>query len=1011
MKIKKPIHNFKFNILKKFIILTIVESLLFQSVAFAAESSKKTYPLTTQIMSEIANGVNQYQQMMTQGQNQRRAQQPPPTPVMNRSKYLPQCNMPAAMTDIPMQCGFPEPQYSQEITSLIGIAENNKLLYENMLREDNDRNSTDGVSCLEREKDRSLSLIEKQLTNFKEMIANLNQQKEKFTESVRGDIADLNSLKDELNGGDRKNINTKGSPFKKYFTPACQDIIGKSGGSFDKYSKSGGLFGMQTDMDKPNVKARATLVNQTQVRSNLNKTILKIKQEIQRDGLSWGKSSSLYNHSLTGKSIETAISNFSTDKSARFDVIKSQLSAKVGYNLEKPRGQLDASLKNIVDNADSYFTDQYLTECIIQSGTFNSISNGIKFNSRGQNANSLKIYKEEINRIMQGTGDIGTKTSQIKALDGRYGNEVELSVSDENGSRNVTPTQFIEMNKQTCTTRMAQNTRSQANPNGVVRKNNIEEAKALLREVQDMNDSYAQDMGKAIYDQVINCGGEKLAANECSGSDQGVLDQGSSNFCLSKAVDCSSQITNCMGQVNGIIAKKKGQMNRVANAYNQKVGIFISQNSQMLSSMKNSFNGLMNNIDKQFNMTGVKWPQGLLLKIPKMQDKEFGVFLHGDGKPDEVLGDLADKLEKMVTSLNDQKGAVKAKLVKYIGTQKSMMAQNKTLWDGFIRKCTGNQKAIGEQMKAEQAAQKEAFGACYLMQQAMMQGCNGENAVGDLLSDQDKVHTYAMIPGLMKDAASLSAICNHKKSNADYEDKTDDDIRQMCGGDKWEDSGDQFSANIKTKLENSIPPEFENLKTEIVKAVMSGAPEQIKKLSFDDNDDEQLQKAIKNYKMDLMTIQGNIDSLKSSDNKFKFDDCKIDLPSNKNSDEFKKATARNKFCDANKKLFKNEIIDPCQKLKIKIIEKTITNYNIKDGDSLNKDFSTNLEKDSAVSSLTSNYNSVMKKLLNTNSSTGEGKGNFAFQCNGASTNTIAKTNPASSYTDLLMQNLQRGLSK
>ena len=201
------------------------------------------------------------------------------------SKYFPQCQVPKVAANFQKKaCSNPINPQNKDALNQLGqtkaYAESYATLYENLVQstDNNERGSSQGLSCLNDALKHSKDQLQSSINQINEFIANINQQN-------KSTINRLNSISDRIKdsahllyGNPVESNNVKGKSISDYFSPSCQQTVGKN--TLNQFKRRGGLVGIKENLLSDPAQQATNFTNPTKLKKYVNdikKPIIKNK--------------------------------------------------------------------------------------------------------------------------------------------------------------------------------------------------------------------------------------------------------------------------------------------------------------------------------------------------------------------------------------------------------------------------------------------------------------------------------------------------------------------------------------------------------------------------------------------------------------------------------------------------------------------------------------------------------------------------------------------------------------
>jgi hypothetical protein len=732
------------------------------------------------ILGQVSNTVMQSKQQemaMRQQASLLQGSRPQVVPA----KFFPQCRIAPAGAKVPLSACKPSgnPMQSvQNAQTFQTIAQQNIDFYDQLLDEAQNSSTPSGIACLKQAMDGVGSSIQDRingLERMKEQIAKSNQIFEEQNKKILEDIKRNGNVLLGAGRGKKLDVNQETAEFDKLVSPECKDIIVNSGSAtMNSQIFQNGLLGIRDGaLSGLNVKASNLQSNYGAYKKDLDSKVAQIKKDIKDYGvegfLSQNQNGTSFEKNGEEKfgSLTTAFNDKARRLQTKISSIKGSISSELG-GLSSDLGSLmnmDQNFQNdfakFANAAEEQLKKADIGSCVsgAQSGvslSTDQILAALRYKTTALTGNTLSNYRTALKYILDDT-ETGhtTKEKRIKDLDAKFGNKVIIvNAGEGSNEQTLSPYQMFQQIVANCEEVFSQRTDSN---NGRSTKDKIKRAKTYMRDLQQIERTFASEISNHILDEVMNCSGRTLKAGECS---KDSMTTSSPGFCLAQASTCASQANACYKQINKEVKQRQANMNNLATTYNNNIAALITSQEALLGQVKAQVQRDAEFFKSFFPGANYAYPEGLFVKMPQLSEfGGLGVELRGGGDI-EVLKNLPGEITKLQAALKGQweggpggKGMAKV-IDEYISGQATAMTNNKKKWADLRSECQNTEiqsvaainKANKEAQDAygEKAAEVGSFCARFdaLKGTNPAAGCNDDYDVAGLYKDSMKVSAH-----------------------------------------------------------------------------------------------------------------------------------------------------------------------------------------------------------------------------------------------------------------------------
>ncbi|PIK15913.1 hypothetical protein [Halobacteriovorax sp. JY17] len=818
------------------------------------------------IMDSALQTMQQSMQQ-TMMNNQMAAQMSALQPQVIPSKFFPHCKISQARSAFPedvCKATITDPNALNQAMQYKNLARTYSSMYEQLLSPAQNSSFPVGLQCLEDAKKGMVTSLQDRLNSLEALKGKIEKESQFFRDENKKLLTDMEDSHQELFGGGSGDVDAKTRDFSTYFSPACQNIIGQ-----DKLASAAkaGLNGIKVGLSGANKSAANFVTNKSQIESDVNSQIQKIKNQIESQGIDqWRKDVSAGEQSINGADLarmgvaKPMIGVISTEISRmnnKVSNIKSELAKIVpGYDIPTMDSNFRVDFANFTKDADNYFKKKYINECVTMADKGVAISpdqilKSLRVGGNGDRSVALNNYKTALQNILDSDAFIEDKLAQIQALDNRYSNS-DISIQYKNsGAQTITTTPYglFRETVSQCEQRYTQDDTFSAGQSGQVSQaKQVSRAKKYLNDLKELESTFAATIGNQIYESVINCSGRTEKTNTCSA--EGIFDQGSDAFCVKHATTCSGRVQSCFSEANTLVEAKKAKIKSYQATYNKNVTALVARQEAYLAQVKAQVLADADYLKKYFPGANFNFPEGLFIKMPENSESEFGVDLLGGGSLD-FLANLPDQIAKLKETLKEQSGEITGVVNDYIAAQKGAMDTQKGKWEALASNCSnaenGYRDFVNAQNAQQQQTQQEKMGEVGEFCQKYEQLGNLNPAAGCDESDYSAKSLYETVGGVANHISSEAeyGIAEYRKlcarANNERERGTEDDddedrpkrisqLAEACNENN--NDTEEVIEDLSKKAISSLPSEFANQKSKIEKFLQS-------------NDDDSLSSAVK----------------------------------------------------------------------------------------------------------------------------------------------------------------------
>lgn len=749
---------------------------------------------TGMLMKQVGDAfLNKQRQQLNMMQAQRNA--PPPIQLLP-SKFFPQCRLPKAKSDLPVNACSEVPNPNDQMGVMMmrqfqQTALDNESMFDNLLSVGQNSPQPVGIQCLEDNMKIALSQIQDKLNELEALSTKIKKETQAFKEMNKKLLTDMDSEAGELYGDPNPNIKNRTNRFDKYFSADCKRIIGDK--NLSSFKTQGGLLGLRDSVLAPSNQSASDLINdEAKLTKDFDQQLKKIEKQIKEEGAeNW----SFRPAELVGRGrnpflgMQQTIQSQKTELDREVKRIRGILRDEVGYDLPPLDNNFSHNLKDFSVNAKSFFRKKAINECVTMSGSGTGLSvekvlDGLRHSSAGVQGNVVNNYRAGLESILKTDAFIEEKLEAIKKLDQEYGvGRIKVKYSNGVGKEAVdTPYELFRKNVSLCEDRVDQdNTYSANNPGSKSVAEKIKRADTYIKKILSLEKSFAKNMVHEIRNQVMNCNGQAMEKSSCTADNADITNPKSQGFCMSHAVACSNQIKSCFSEANKVVEMKTQKIKTLGANYDRNVAVLVASQERFLGLVKQQTLRDAEFLKRFIPGSEYSFPKDLFVKMPEPEmNPKYGIELRGGGEL-KAIEELPKKIGLLKEMLKEQGNAVKGQLANYIKDQKSALEANKKDWQTIAKRCSKANDEMKKMAAEAYAKQQEDFGKANafctkfdMMRQNPMGGCDEAD---DLFNDAMEVSGAFLDQRVLSDVSEFKAHCkqaqNEKDRGTDDEDEED----------------------------------------------------------------------------------------------------------------------------------------------------------------------------------------------------------------------------------------------
>lgn len=627
------------------------------------------------------------------------------------SKFFPNCQVPATISSMPQNvcsAATPDPNQIAQMITYESIAKSWVNYFDQMTSKVSESQNTFGFECLNKEQNK----VKGQITGFINQITTLqgklNQDKQVFRENNRQLLEELNKNRDELFGESGKNnLAIKTADHSQLIGKSCQSALGKD--AVLGASKLG-YKGLLDIMIPQNKSAGDYNNNRALIESDIRRDVERIQAEIRNVGVTgWDKTvepSKL-------KSINETI----VKENAKFNLAAQKIrdELKTSFNYSPPifDKNFSADFGEFMNGSQDFFKKQYINDCVTGADKgiaipVDQILASLQQKSTNNAGTARDKYRAALKTILDSDEFIDSKMAKIKELEATY-KDITVTYQNDKAQR-VTETPYDLYMKilARCEDRFKQDdTFTSSGSKGISQKKKIERGQELLRELKNMHDSFAANLGQAVLDKTLSCNGEaKKAGAQCN---EDTFNQNSDNFCMAQANQCANEINACYDHMSKEVKARKDRIEALAAVFNKRTEEMVKGADLLFKQQAQAALNMVTFIQQKFPGSEIEIPGDLFVSMPELKTDTYGVGVANDGNI-SFLDELPAKLDKLKKIFEDQRAKTDDVIAKYIQDKTEAMNREKEKWQQLAEECKGmiNTSSQGLAKQNAENAKKQA---------------------------------------------------------------------------------------------------------------------------------------------------------------------------------------------------------------------------------------------------------------------------------------------------------------
>lgn len=620
----------------------------------------------------------------------------------NPSKFFPECNLPASISNMPVNVCTGTTVQPAQLSSMItyeAVAQGWMNYYDQMSNEASNTPYAVGLACLNGKQKAMDSQITEMINNLQRLQDRMNQDKQIFRDNNKNLLESMNTANDELFGEGnvgKKNLKIKTQDFGKFFSQSCQSVIGKEN---IKNGAASGFNGILQGLSSTNKAAADFNVNkniiENDIRSETNKIAAAIKTNGVENFLSAGYIPQNEENAKTFKAIRSQIEKQNAETLTSRKRIDKVLE-EVGYTAPKLDANFSVDSEEFIAGANDFFKKKYVNDCVTgaEAGIaipIGDILGSLEQKSTNNGGTARNDYRAALKTILESDAMMEDKMVSIKALEGQYP-DITITYNDSSQSRITdSPYNLFMKTIEKCQQRFTKDDKFTSKGSvGVSYQKKVERAKAALQELKNLNDNYSSSITQSILSQVLSCGGSAPKAGKCS---EETLNTSNENFCISHASSCANEIQGCYAEANTQVQARKTKMENLAKLFNANVESMIKRSNALYEQQKMAVTEMTKLIQARFPGTNFEIPKDMFVSMPELSKDKYGVQMAGDGDLKAILdgeNSMPAKIDKLKQVFKLQKDTVNKSIEEYIALQKEAMEKQRGRWNDLYGQCKGS---------------------------------------------------------------------------------------------------------------------------------------------------------------------------------------------------------------------------------------------------------------------------------------------------------------------------------
>lgn len=647
------------------------------------------------------------------------------------AKYFPECPITNSLVNFPKgMCESPSmnPMQIEQMGSYKKLSNNWVNQFEHMLNPAQNAQYPVGLKCLADKQ----AALNQQLQNTENSLTALQTQLKKdvqvFRENNKKILEELDKNNKELFGvGGNKNNADKLRNLRNYFSPTCQNVIGK-----ENFAQLPGLNDILKNVTNTNSDAANYLSNRSAIETDIKRALEKVNNKIKNEGVAAIETGTV---DIELKNLNPATLQVLNKMREEYRLNRTRIETQIkevqpDYKLPRADNNFSEDTADFISSAETQFKKQYINDCVTGADKgiaipLESVLNSLQQKSTGSKGTARDKYRAALKTIVESTETIDQKLQRIKELESTY-SDITITYQNQQSLRvTQTPYQLYMDIAKGCESRYS-TAQAETNSSGTTnssQKKKVDRAVNLIKEFKNLNESFSAKLTQAVNEQVLNCSGTAKKSED--GACSSALDRSNENFCIAHANQCAGEIQACYLEAEKQVKTRETKMGVLANSFNANMTALIARSNQLYDGQKAQVQNLVGYMQQRFPGTQFELPKDMFVALPESGKSDyFGVNLiggnqigaKGELKFLEDQTSLIGKIDKFKEMIKSQRESTNNLLKNYIDNQSTAMAEQKDKWGELAEKCNQvymaskaqvekyNQEGSAAQAKAQNAA-------------------------------------------------------------------------------------------------------------------------------------------------------------------------------------------------------------------------------------------------------------------------------------------------------------------
>jgi len=720
-------------------------------------------------------------------------------------------------SDICTNTTDPDQSDYQMASTIKQVAEQYEVLYDKMSTQSQNSPFPEGLQCIENSRKKVSSQLNDRVQGLQAFANKMKKRAQLFRDLNQEILDDLKMSNELLDGGGTDNTAKSRDLRKDFFqSDACNESLPDAAAA-----PGTGLRGIMSTFTtgtggKPSLRKQSADFNRNTgaITKDIKKQVSRMKSDIKRLGVErWlnGSDKQLSGLSRGGLSsfagLKEAIDREKEVFTTELTDIKSNLDS-VGYALPKMDKNFTRNVGRFSSGFQTYFKKKFVSECtnsFTSSGNLTqTLLSAIESESSKRSGRNYQDYANDLKSILSQDSFIEDKAGQISALDEKYGGVISLDWQEGGDISQKRPSEIISQQITVCNQKFSQNESFSTDSSKIgtaSQSTQLSEAKAELERAKTLESNIVRNLEQAMLDKVLNCDGNPTPkAGSCSGS---TLSTSDANFCVPHAQKCAANIQACYAQVNNKVVQVEKHIKARQGQYNTNMRELVASQEAVLKNIQADVMSTSTFLKGYFPGAEFEFPKDLFVKMPKMQDSEFGVKLIGGGNLDFLEKDLPEQIEKLKKQLEEQKEKVtgdSGAIASYMQEQEQAIGENKARYEQLKSDCAAVLDSFENNARTARAEAQKSFAetsqnvnefctkyGSLTSANSPLAGCEGDSSPASLQSDISKVaaHLDARVTPSINAYRNICAEFNANGTETSSDSNDDKPIIQAyCEGNK-----------------------------------------------------------------------------------------------------------------------------------------------------------------------------------------------------------------------------------